>query len=220
MVGSLPGALKALCSSSGVLCCLHLCEAATLTSRSWKKTGEVGSVQYLLNWKGHREVGGHGPGAPAPSGILFLEWKRCVRRHDVVQVVMLTIMKRRRLFMLNIRPASSFLCCVFRLEVETAQEVSCTGGREGAMITEKFLAESREAASHVQLACSALYCAFPLDGSQLCLWSIRDPSHQVVNQGQVFFLRPRSPSLPSTPHQHFFDAAWATLPSVHSAAID
>uniref|UniRef100_A0A8D2BE83 WD repeat domain 27 n=1 Tax=Sciurus vulgaris TaxID=55149 RepID=A0A8D2BE83_SCIVU len=64
--------------------------------------------------------------------------------------------------------------------METAQEVSCPGGREDAVVTEKYVAESREVVSHVQLACGPLYCAFPLDGNQLCLWSIRDPSHQLL----------------------------------------
>nr|XP_040139534.1 WD repeat-containing protein 27 isoform X7 [Ictidomys tridecemlineatus] len=61
-----------------------------------------------------------------------------------------------------------------------AQEVSCIGDCEDTIITEKYLAESTEASSHVQLACSMLYCAFPLHGNQLCLWSIRDPSHQLL----------------------------------------
>ncbi|XP_046305344.1 WD repeat-containing protein 27 isoform X6 [Marmota monax] len=67
-----------------------------------------------------------------------------------------------------------------RSKLKMAQEVSCIGDCEDTMITEKYLAESKEPASHVQLACSMLYCAFPLDGNQLCLWSIRDPSHQLL----------------------------------------
>nr|XP_027795197.1 WD repeat-containing protein 27 [Marmota flaviventris] len=67
-----------------------------------------------------------------------------------------------------------------RSKLKMAQEVSCIGDCEDTMITEKYLAESKQPASHVQLACSMLYCAFPLDGNQLCLWSIRDPSHQLL----------------------------------------
>ncbi|XP_047413478.1 WD repeat-containing protein 27 isoform X4 [Sciurus carolinensis] len=78
-------------------------------------------------------------------------------------------------------PAPSVISFLeWRSKMETAQEVSCPGSHENAVVTEKYVAESREVVSHVQLACGPLYCAFPLDGNQLCLWSIRDPYHQLL----------------------------------------
>uniref|UniRef100_A0A8I3RSL7 WD repeat domain 27 n=2 Tax=Canis lupus familiaris TaxID=9615 RepID=A0A8I3RSL7_CANLF len=51
-------------------------------------------------------------------------------------------------------------------------------GCVGDVIIEQRLVESKEPASHVPLACSAQYCAFPVDGNVLCLWNTKDPSYQ------------------------------------------
>ncbi|CAK7299636.1 WD repeat-containing protein 27 [Vulpes lagopus] len=51
-------------------------------------------------------------------------------------------------------------------------------GCVGDVIIEQRLVESEEPASHVPLACSAQYCAFPVDGNVLCLWNTKDPSYQ------------------------------------------
>ncbi|KAM5228748.1 WD repeat-containing protein 27 [Ctenodactylus gundi] len=58
--------------------------------------------------------------------------------------------------------------------------------QESDIVTEKYLVGSKESASHVQLACSTQYCAFPLDGNQLCLWGTQGPPHQLlVLQGHL-----------------------------------
>ncbi|XP_029799136.1 WD repeat-containing protein 27 [Suricata suricatta] len=63
--------------------------------------------------------------------------------------------------------------------MEEPQGIFATdGGCVGAAVTEKRLVESKEPVSHVQLACGPQYCAFPLDGEDLCLWSTTDPSQQ------------------------------------------
>uniref|UniRef100_G1MEY0 WD repeat domain 27 n=1 Tax=Ailuropoda melanoleuca TaxID=9646 RepID=G1MEY0_AILME len=63
--------------------------------------------------------------------------------------------------------------------MEDPQEILCAdAGRVGDLVTEKGLVASKEPASHVQLACSAQYCAFPVDGNALCVWSTEDPSYQ------------------------------------------
>ncbi|XP_007948695.1 WD repeat-containing protein 27 [Orycteropus afer afer] len=54
------------------------------------------------------------------------------------------------------------------------------GGCIGDVVTEKYMVESREPASHVQLACSEPYCAFPLNGRELCVWSARSPDDQLL----------------------------------------
>ncbi|XP_008065683.1 WD repeat-containing protein 27 [Carlito syrichta] len=65
--------------------------------------------------------------------------------------------------------------------MEEPQEIFSTiGGGASDIVMEKYLIESKESASHVQLACSEQYCAFPLDGNKLCLWSAKDPSHQLL----------------------------------------
>lgn len=70
---------------------------------------------------------------------------------------------------------------VFRLKMEEPQEIFPTGGYESEIVMEKYVVDSKECASHVQLACNAQFCAFPLDGNQLCLWGCRDPAHQVLS---------------------------------------
>ncbi|ELK09993.1 WD repeat-containing protein 27 [Pteropus alecto] len=55
----------------------------------------------------------------------------------------------------------------------------CTDeGCAGDVVVEKYLAESKESASHVQLACRGPHCAFPVDGSELGVWNAGDPSRQ------------------------------------------
>ena len=64
--------------------------------------------------------------------------------------------------------------------MEEPQEVSSRkDGRAGDIVVEKFLVDSMKPASHVQLACSGQSCAFPLDGSELCIWDTKEPPHQV-----------------------------------------
>ncbi|XP_063109927.1 WD repeat-containing protein 27 [Cavia porcellus] len=66
------------------------------------------------------------------------------------------------------------------LKMEEPQEIFPTGGYESEIVMEKYVVDSKECASHVQLACNAQFCAFPLDGNQLCLWGCRDPAHQLL----------------------------------------
>ncbi|XP_032263346.1 WD repeat-containing protein 27 isoform X2 [Phoca vitulina] len=54
----------------------------------------------------------------------------------------------------------------------------CTDAGVGDLVTEKCLVASEEAACRAQLACSGQYCAFPLHGNALCVWSTDDPSYQ------------------------------------------
>ncbi|XP_070459149.1 WD repeat-containing protein 27 isoform X2 [Equus przewalskii] len=63
--------------------------------------------------------------------------------------------------------------------MEEPQEISSTDDScVDDIVIEKYLVESKEPASHVQLACGVQHCAFPLDGNQLCIWNTEDPSHQ------------------------------------------
>ncbi|XP_045017833.1 WD repeat-containing protein 27 isoform X1 [Bubalus bubalis] len=65
--------------------------------------------------------------------------------------------------------------------MEEPQEVSSRkDGRAGDIVVEKFLVDSMKPASHVQLACSGQSCAFPLDGSELCIWDTKEPPHQLM----------------------------------------
>lgn len=78
----------------------------------------------------------------------------------------------------------------FRLEMEDPQGILCAdAGRVGDLVTEKGLVASKEPAPHVQLACSAQYCAFPVDGNALCVWSTEDPLYQVFKNFCVFFVK-------------------------------
>lgn len=74
--------------------------------------------------------------------------------------------------------------------MEDARGILCAdGGCLGDVLTEKGLVALKEPVAHVQLACSAQYCAFPADGNTLCVWSTEDPSHQVSRKACVCFLR-------------------------------
>uniref|UniRef100_A0A8C9DLC2 WD repeat domain 27 n=1 Tax=Prolemur simus TaxID=1328070 RepID=A0A8C9DLC2_PROSS len=65
--------------------------------------------------------------------------------------------------------------------MEKPQEsFSTNDGRISDIVTEKYVVESKESASHVQLACGARYCAFPLHGNGLCIRSMESPSHQFL----------------------------------------
>ncbi|XP_023567753.1 WD repeat-containing protein 27 isoform X2 [Octodon degus] len=64
--------------------------------------------------------------------------------------------------------------------MEEPLEIASTGGCEGDIVTEKYVVDSKACASHVQLACSAQFCAFPVGGSQLGLWDCRAPSRQLL----------------------------------------
>ncbi|XP_078226606.1 WD repeat-containing protein 27 isoform X2 [Callithrix jacchus] len=67
------------------------------------------------------------------------------------------------------------------LKMENPQDIfSSNGGCVRDIVIEKYLVESKESASHVQLACSMQHCAFPLDGNELCIWNTEDPSHQLL----------------------------------------
>ncbi|XP_051854118.1 WD repeat-containing protein 27 [Antechinus flavipes] len=49
------------------------------------------------------------------------------------------------------------------------------------IVQERHLMESEESASHVQLACSQHYCAFPLNGNKLCIWNTNSPFNQPLH---------------------------------------
>uniref|UniRef100_A0A4X2LXJ3 WD repeat domain 27 n=2 Tax=Vombatus ursinus TaxID=29139 RepID=A0A4X2LXJ3_VOMUR len=49
------------------------------------------------------------------------------------------------------------------------------------IVQERYLIESKESASHVQLACSQHYCAFPLNGNELCIWNTSDSFNQPLH---------------------------------------
>uniref|UniRef100_A0A1D5QAP3 WD repeat domain 27 n=1 Tax=Macaca mulatta TaxID=9544 RepID=A0A1D5QAP3_MACMU len=65
--------------------------------------------------------------------------------------------------------------------MENPQDIfSSNGGCLSDIVIEKYLVESKESVSHVQLACSMQDCAFPLDGTELCIWNTKSPSHQLL----------------------------------------
>nr|XP_037857157.1 WD repeat-containing protein 27 isoform X2 [Chlorocebus sabaeus] len=65
--------------------------------------------------------------------------------------------------------------------MENPQDIfSSNGGCLSETVIEKYLVESKESVSHVQLACSMQDCAFPLDGTELCIWNTKSPSHQLL----------------------------------------
>jgi hypothetical protein len=74
--------------------------------------------------------------------------------------------------------------CVSRLKMDKTQQIPSTVGCESVVVMERYLAESQESVSHVQLACSMPYCAFPLDGNQLCVWNTGAPHLVGSCQGQ------------------------------------
>ncbi|XP_064411245.1 WD repeat-containing protein 27-like [Latimeria chalumnae] len=48
------------------------------------------------------------------------------------------------------------------------------------VVSEKHSIESRVSVSHIQLACNSHYCAFPLNGNELCIWNTVTPLLQVL----------------------------------------
>nr|XP_024650452.1 WD repeat-containing protein 27 [Macaca nemestrina] len=65
--------------------------------------------------------------------------------------------------------------------MENPQDIfSSNAGCLSDIVIEKYLVESKESVSHVQLACSMQDCAFPLDGTELCIWNTKSPSHQLL----------------------------------------
>ncbi|XP_032071925.1 WD repeat-containing protein 27 [Thamnophis elegans] len=53
------------------------------------------------------------------------------------------------------------------------------GYNSSSIVLEKQVFRSKVPESHVQLACSLHYCAFPLNGNELCIWNMSDePNHQ------------------------------------------
>lgn len=57
-------------------------------------------------------------------------------------------------------------------------------GCSNSIVLEKQVFRSKMLESHVQLACSLHYCAFPLNGNELCVWDTTDdPDYQVKNLG-------------------------------------
>lgn len=87
--------------------------------------------------------------------------------------------------------------------MEDPQVLPTSDGRGGGTVTEKYLVESRQSASHVQLACRSPLCAFPLDGTALCVWSSEDPPHQVPG-GAPARARPRLSQLRGREHSGAF----------------
>nr|XP_056708951.1 WD repeat-containing protein 27 [Euleptes europaea] len=57
-------------------------------------------------------------------------------------------------------------------------EEGCSSG----IVLEKQVFQSKVPESHVQLACGLHYCAFPLNGNELCIWkTIDDTDHQPLH---------------------------------------
>ncbi|KAJ6664618.1 hypothetical protein lerEdw1_006191 [Lerista edwardsae] len=55
-------------------------------------------------------------------------------------------------------------------------------GCSNSIVLEKQVFRSKVLESHVQLACSLRYCAFPLNGNELCIWDTADdPDHQPLH---------------------------------------
>ncbi|KAL7987596.1 hypothetical protein Chor_006515, partial [Crotalus horridus] len=56
------------------------------------------------------------------------------------------------------------------------------GYNSSNIVLEKQVFRSKVSESHVQLACSLHYCAFPLNGNELCIWNMSDdPNHQPLH---------------------------------------
>ncbi|XP_039204867.1 WD repeat-containing protein 27 [Crotalus tigris] len=56
------------------------------------------------------------------------------------------------------------------------------GYNSSNIVLEKQVFRSKVPESHVQLACSLHYCAFPLNGNELCIWNMSDdPNHQPLH---------------------------------------
>ncbi|KAM6467668.1 WD repeat-containing protein 27 isoform 2-T2 [Liasis olivaceus] len=56
------------------------------------------------------------------------------------------------------------------------------GYNSSSIILEKQVFKSKVPESHVQLACSLHYCAFPLNGNELCIWNTSDdPNRQPLH---------------------------------------
>ncbi|XP_006882903.1 PREDICTED: WD repeat-containing protein 27 [Elephantulus edwardii] len=55
---------------------------------------------------------------------------------------------------------------------------SGAAGCVGDAVTERYMVDSPDPASHVQLACSGSHCAFPRNSRELCVWDASHPSHQ------------------------------------------
>ncbi|XP_028639319.1 WD repeat-containing protein 27 isoform X2 [Grammomys surdaster] len=64
--------------------------------------------------------------------------------------------------------------------METPPEMPSTDGHMSDIVTERYVVESKKSVAHASLACSTQHCAFPLDGNHLCVWSPKDPSHQLL----------------------------------------
>ncbi|XP_058526983.1 WD repeat-containing protein 27 isoform X1 [Ochotona princeps] len=68
-----------------------------------------------------------------------------------------------------------------RLKMEGPHQGLCARDSCGSkVVVEKYLLESGESASHVQLACRGRHCAFPRDGNQLCVWDVEGPTHELL----------------------------------------
>ncbi|XP_076976999.1 WD repeat-containing protein 27 isoform X2 [Tamandua tetradactyla] len=57
---------------------------------------------------------------------------------------------------------------------------SSNGDNVGDIVVEEYLVESKESASHVQIACSKHYCAFPINGNELCIQNTKNPFYQLL----------------------------------------
>ncbi|XP_045860106.1 WD repeat-containing protein 27 [Meles meles] len=94
--------------------------------------------------------------------------------------------------------------------MEDAQGIlRADAGCLGDVVTEKGLVALKEPVAHAQLACRAQYCAFPVDGNMLCVWSTEDPSYQPLTLGghdepitAVAFGNAASPLLCSASRDH------------------
>lgn len=116
-------------------------------------------------------------------------WEVSKRVWHTVCVITLIMVSKQTVICVTRQPLSCLLRpCVFRLRMEEPQGFFSPGdGCVGDMVTERCLVESKEPVSHVQLACGLWFCAFPLDGNELCVWSTKDPSYQVPKKFCVLF---------------------------------
>ncbi|KAM4866257.1 WD repeat-containing protein 27 [Thomomys bottae] len=83
-------------------------------------------------------------------------------------------------------PSRRSKACVLesRLKMESPPKSPFPDDRETEVIVERFLVESEESAPHLQPACCTQHCAFPVRGSQLCVWDPSSPAHQhLILQG-------------------------------------
>ncbi|KYO18746.1 WD repeat-containing protein 27 isoform A [Alligator mississippiensis] len=80
---------------------------------------------------------------------------------------------------------SAPVCCLREIRSIMESPMDWCFAEEGHsqdIVLEKQVFRSKVLESHVQLACSSQYCAFPLNGNELCIWNIGiNPVHQPLH---------------------------------------